>query len=382
MTTDGSEALSKKELERYSRQLVLPEVGIEGQRRLKSSRALVVGVGGLGVPASTYLAAAGVGEVGIVDHDRVEVSNIHRQPLYAEGDAGRLKVDVALERLHETNPNVSVVPHRARLDRSNALDIIRGYDVVLDCTDNFPTRYLVNDACVIARKPDVYASVYRFDGQSSVFAAESWPCYRCLFPVPPPPGAVQDCAESGVMGVLPGLMGTVQAAQALNILLGNGKALVGRLLLFNGSEMTFEEVRVRKDPECPVCSTAPRIRELIDYDEFCGLKREGARQEELGPSELKRLLDAGEKVYLLDVREPYEHQLCSIAGSKHIPIGELARRAGELDREEELVVYCHVGVRSAAAVGLLKSLGFRKARSLAGGIRAWAEEVDPSVPVY
>jgi adenylyltransferase/sulfurtransferase len=382
LTTAGSGALSKKELERYSRQLVLPEVGMGGQRKLKSSRVLVVGVGGLGIPASTYLAAAGVGEIGIVDHDKVEVSNIHRQPLYAEGDAGRQKVEVARERLRETNPNVSVFPHNVRLDRSNALDIIRGYDVVLDCTDNFPTRYLVNDACVIARTPDVYASVFRFDGQSSVFAAESGPCYRCLFPVPPPPGAVQDCAESGVMGVLPGLMGTIQAAQALNILLGNGRALVGRLLLFNGSEMTFEEVKVRKDPECPVCSPAPRIRELIDYDEFCGLRREEARREEVAPSELKRMLGSETKVVLLDIREPYERQLCSIGSSRHIPIGELAQRAGELDREEELVVYCHVGVRSAAAVGLLKSLGFRKARSLAGGIRAWAEEVDSSIPVY
>ncbi|MDG6920487.1 MAG: molybdopterin-synthase adenylyltransferase MoeB [Nitrososphaerota archaeon] len=382
MTAAGSVVLSKKELERYSRQLVLPEVGVEGQRRLKSSKALVVGVGGLGIPASTYLAAAGVGEVGIIDHDVVEVSNIHRQPLYSEGDTGRRKVEVARERLSETNPNVTVTTYGGRLDRSNALEIIRRYDVVLDCTDNFPTRYLVNDACVMAGKPDVYASVFRFDGQSSVFATKSGPCYRCLFPVPPPPGAVQDCAESGVMGVLPGLMGTVQAAQALNILLGNGRALVGRLLLFSGSEMTFDEVKVRKDPECPVCSSSPRIRELIDYDEFCGLGRNRENQDELGPSELKRLLDSGTEVVLLDVREPYERQLCSLAGSRHIPLGELVRRAGELDRDDELVVYCHVGVRSAAAVSLLKSLGFRSAKSLAGGIRAWAEEVDPSIPVY
>ncbi len=374
--------LSKKELERYSRQLVLPEVGVEGQRRLKSSKALVVGVGGLGIPASTYLAAAGVGMIGIVDQDVVEVSNIHRQPLYSEGDTGRRKVDVARERLRETNPNVVVEAYPTRLDRTNAMELVRGYDVVLDCTDNFPTRYLVNDACVMAVRPDVYASVFRFDGQSSVFAAKAGPCYRCLFPVPPPPGAVQDCAESGVMGVLPGLMGTIQAAQALNILLGNGRALVGRLLLFNGSEMTFDEVRVRKDPGCPVCSPSPRIRELIDYDEFCGLGRKGERQEELGPSELKRLLDSGAGVVLLDVRQPYERQLCSLPGSKHIPLGELAARAGELRREDELVVYCHVGMRSAAAVSLLKSLGFGKARSLAGGIRAWAEEVDPSIPVY
>ena len=382
MTATEPVGFSKKELERYSRQLVLPEVGVEGQRRLKSSKALVVGVGGLGIPASTYLAAAGVGKVGIIDQDVVEVSNIHRQPLYSEGDAGRRKVDVARERLHETNPNVVVEAYAARLDRTNAMEVIQGYDVVLDCTDNFPTRYLVNDACVMTGKPDVYASVFRFDGQSSVFAAKAGPCYRCLFPVPPPPGAVQDCAESGVMGVLPGLMGTIQAAQALNILLGNGRALVGRLLLFNGSEMKFDEVRVRKDPGCPVCSPSPRISELIDYDEFCGLGRKRERQEELGPSELKRLLDSGAGVVLLDVRQPYERQLCSLPGSKHIPLGDLAARAGELRREDELVVYCHVGIRSASAVSLLKSLGFGKARSLAGGIRAWAEEVDPSTPVY
>ena len=382
MTATEPVGLSKKELERYSRQLVLPEVGVEGQRRLKSSKALVVGVGGLGIPASTYLAAAGVGKVGIIDQDVVEVSNIHRQPLYSEGDAGRRKVDVARERLHETNPNVVVETYAARLDRTNAMEVIQGYDVVLDCTDNFPTRYLVNDACVMTGKPDVYASVFRFDGQSSVFAAKAGPCYRCLFPVPPPPGAVQDCAESGVMGVLPGLMGTIQAAQALNILLGNGRALVGRLLLFNGSEMKFDEVRVRKDPGCPVCSPSPRISELIDYDTFCGLGRKRERQEELGPSELKRLLDSGAGVVLLDVRQPYERQLCSLPGSKHIPLGELAARAGELHREDELVVYCHVGMRSASAVSLLKSLGFGKARSLTGGIRAWAEEVDPSIPVY
>ena len=374
--------LTQDEVERYSRQLVLREVGPGGQRRLKASSVLIVGAGGLGVPAATYLAAAGVGRIGIVDGDVVERSNLHRQTIYSDSDVGKPKARVIKDRLLVVNPHVSVVPFQTRIDSSNASEILQGYDVVLDCSDNFPTRYLVNDACVMLHKPDVYASIFRFDGQASVFHADSGPCYRCLFPEPPPAETVQDCAEAGVLGVLPGIMGSIQAAQAINLLLGNGESLAGKLLLFNAMDMSFSELRVVKNRECPVCGIHPTVTKLIDYEEFCGTRRAPAQVAEVDATTLKRLLEGGAKINLLDVREPFEYELCHIPGSKLIPLEELERRAAELDPSEEVVVYCHVGVKSARAVELLSSRGFRRARNLMGGIRAWADSVDPSMPVY
>ena len=373
--------LSRAEVERYSRQLVLPEVGQRGQKRLKNSSVVIVGAGGLGIPASVYLAAAGVGRIGIVDNDVVELSNLHRQTIYSESDLGRAKVDVLGERLRSVNPHVSVTTHSLRLDSSNALDVLAGYQVVVDCTDNFPARYLINDACVLQRKPDIYSSIFRFDGQASVFYSEKGPCYRCLFPAPPPPDTVQSCAIAGVLGVLPGIMGSIQAAQALNLMIGNGQSLVGRLLLFSATDMSFNEVRVRKNANCPVCGPTPTITKLIDYDEFCGLRR-SFNVDELSPRALKHLMEDGSELLLLDVREPFEHELCSIDGSKLIPIGELERRLGELGRDDDIVVYCHMGIRSARAAEFLTGRGFTKVRNLTGGIRAWAEEVDPGMPRY
>ena len=374
--------LTRAEVERYSRQLVLPEVGPGGQGKLKRSSVMVVGAGGLGIPASVYLAAAGVGKIGIVDGDVVERSNLHRQVIYSEADVGKAKADVAGMKLEEVNPHVSVVPHNLRLDSANALKLLEGYDVVLDCTDNFPARYLINDACVMLHKPDVYASIFRFDGQASVFHADRGPCYRCLFPEPPPPDTVQDCAVAGVLGVLPGIMGSIQAAQAITLILGRGQPLVGRLLLFNATDMSFNELRVGKNRQCPVCGTHPTVTKLIDYEEFCGTNRAAPKVAEVDATTLKRLLDSGSKIGLLDVREPSEYELCHIPGSRLIPLEELDGRVGELDPEEELVVYCQVGARSAKAVELLASKGFRRARNLMGGIRAWADSVDPEMPVY
>jgi sulfur-carrier protein adenylyltransferase/sulfurtransferase len=374
--------LTRAEVERYSRQLVLPELGLKGQQKLKGSSVLIVGAGGLGIPAAVYLAAAGVGRIGLVDDDLVEKSNLHRQVIYSEKDVGRPKAAVASERLGRVNPHVKVTPYELRLDSSNALEIIGDYDVVIDCTDNFPARYLINDSCVLLGKPDVYASIFRFDGQASVFYAKAGPCYRCLFPEPPPPDSVQDCAVAGVLGVLPGIMGSMQAAQTINLLVDTGKSLVGRLLLFNATDMTFNEVRIGKNPNCPVCGAHPTVTKLIDYVEFCGAKPVVRNVAEVVPMKLKGELDSGAKVLLLDVREPHEYELCHIEGAKLIPLGELEKRMGELDKGVETVVYCHVGVRSAAAVELLSSQGFKKARNLRGGIQAWADEVDPKMPVY
>jgi sulfur-carrier protein adenylyltransferase/sulfurtransferase len=372
---------SRAEIERYSRQFVLPELGPEGQRKLKASSVIVIGAGGLGIPASVYLAAAGVGRVGVVDHDTIERSNLHRQTIYSEADVGESKAMVAGDRLRQVNPHVSVISHDVKLDSSNALDLLKGYDVVLDCTDNFPARYLINDACVLLSRPDVYASVFRFDGQVSVFDAQQGPCYRCLFPQPPPPDSVQDCAVAGVLGVLPGIMGSLQAVQATNLLLGKGQPLVGRLVLFNATDMTFSELHVKKDPDCPACGRNPTIKRLIDYEQFCGIRRGAPPVEEITPKELKRLLDGGGKVVLLDVREQPEYGICRIEGSKLIPLEELEGRASELRGGDKVVVYCQVGSRSARAVQLLASKGIR-ALNLRGGIRAWAEQVDPSMPVY
>jgi len=374
--------LTQTEVERYSRQLVLPELGRQGQEKLKGSAVVVVGAGGLGIPTSVYLTAAGVGKIGIVDEDNVEKSNLHRQTIYTEDDIGMPKALVAAERLRKMNPYVEVEPHEARLSSANAMGILKGYDVAVDCTDNFPARYLINDACVLLGKPDVYASIFRFDGQASVFQASRGPCYRCLFPEPPPPETVQDCAVAGVLGVLPGIMGSIQAVEAMKLVLGLGEPLLGRLLLFNATDMTFNELRFKKNPDCPVCGRNPTVRKLIDYEEFCGMRRATPSLEEVAPLELKRRIDVGEKIVLLDVREPFENALCRIENSKLIPLGELGRRVGELDRSAEIVVYCHTGVRSARAVGILSSEGFRRVRNLKGGIRAWAEEVDPKMPIY
>ena len=318
----------------------------------------------------------------MVDSDVVEKSNLHRQVIYSEADIGRPKVDVAREKLEEVNPNVSIVPHRLRLDSANALKLLKDYDVVLDCTDNFPARYLINDACVMLHKPDVYASIFRFDGQASVFHADKGTCYRCLFPEPPPPDTVQDCAVAGVLGVLPGIMGSIQAAQAINLIIGHGQPLVGRLLLFNATDMAFNELRIAKNKQCPACGFHPTVTKLIDYEEFCGTNRGAPKVAEVDATTLKKLLDSGSKVRLLDVREPTEYALCHIPGSRLIPLEELEERVGELDPADEIVVYCHVGVKSARAVELLSSKGFRRARNLMGGIRAWADSVDPKMPVY
>lgn len=378
----GPEGFSRSEIERYGRQLVLPEVGPTGQRKLKSSSVLVVGAGGLGVPAAVYLVAAGVGRIGIADSDRVERSNLHRQPIYSEPDIGKPKVAVASWKLREVNPNVAVVPYEVKLDSSNAMDILRDYDVVVDCSDNFPARYLINDVCVFLGKPDVYASVFGFDGQASVFKGDSGPCYRCLYPEPPPPGTVPDCSVAGVMGAVPGVMGCIQAGQTVNHLIGNGRSLVGRLLLFNGTDMTFDELRIKKSDGCPVCGKDPSIRAPIDYEEFCGEKRAADGSKDLTPVELKRLMESGEELLLLDVREPQEHEICSLTGAKLIPLEELGRRIGELDKRSNVVVYCHVGIRSATAVAFLASQGFEKVRNLKGGIKAWAEDVGGGIPVY
>ena len=379
---EKTEGLTRAELERYSRQLVLPELGKAGQLRLKRSSVIIVGAGGLGIPSAVYLAAAGVGRIGIVDNDVVERSNLHRQTLYSEEDVGAPKARVAERKLRQVNPHISIRGHETKLDSSNALRVLEEYDVVVDCTDNFPARYLINDACVLLGKPDIYASIFRFDGQASVFDSRKGPCYRCLFPEPPPPDTVQDCAVAGVLGVLPGIMGSIQAAQTINLVAGNGNSLVGRLLLFNATDMAFSEVRIGKNPDCPVCGRRPTITKLIDYEEFCRGGMVKKPVEEVTVKALKGRLDAGSRIVLLDVREPFEYALCHIEGSLLVPLGELERRVGELGPDDETVVYCHTGVRSARAVDFLKSKGFKKALNLKGGIEAWATEIDSDMVRY
>ena len=375
--------LSHTELRRYSRHLVLPEVGPEGQQALKNSSALVVGLGGLGVPAAVYLASAGVGQIGIVDYDPVELSNLQRQFLFLEADVGRMKVDVAEEKLAQVNPNITVVAHKIRLDSTNAMNVVGQYDVVLDATDNVPSRYLINDACVLQGKPDVYAGVLGFNGQVSVFHASRGPCYRCLFSQPPPASSVKSCDEAGVLNVTPGIMGTIQANQALGILLGKGTPLIGRLLVFDGLDNTFDEVRFRKNSSCVVCGPNPTIKELIDYEEFCGMKqKEPVNGFDVTARELKAAIDEGRKLVLLDVREPYEYALCHLEPSTLIPVDQLAHRLKELDLNDEIVAYCHVGIRSTGAVSLLRENGFTNVRNLQGGIDAWAVQVDPKMPRY
>ena len=383
----GPNRLTAEEIRRYGRHLVLSEVGMAGQERLKAARVLIVGAGGLGSPVGLYLAAAGVGTLGLVDFDQVEVSNLQRQVLYGQQDVGRPKLEVAVERLAAVNPHIRLVPHSFRLDSTNALELFAAYDVVVDGTDNFPTRYLVNDACVLAGKPNVYGSIFRFEGQVAVFWGARGPCYRCLFPEPPPPGVVPSCAEGGVLGVLPGIIGSLQANEAIKLILGVGEPLIGRLLLFDALKLQFRELKIKKSAACPVCSENPTQRELIDYEQFCGgadSEREVSEtaETEIGAQELARWREEGQRFLLLDVRTPEEHAIAHIQGALLIPLAELPRRLDELQREVPIVAHCHVGVRSARAAQLLRRAGFRRVRNLRGGIDAWSREVDSSVPRY
>jgi adenylyltransferase/sulfurtransferase len=386
--------LTNEEIARYSRHLIMPEVGMEGQRRLKAARVLMIGTGGLGAPTGMYLAAAGVGTLGVVDFDVVDASNLQRQIVHGTKDVGRPKIESARDRLNDINPNVKIEAYETKLTSENALELFREYDMVVDGTDNFPTRYLVNDACVLAGKPNVYGSIFRFEGQASVFWAARGACYRCLYPEPPPPGLVPSCAEGGVLGVLPGIVGAIQANEAIKLILGGGEPLINRLLLFDAWKMRFRELKLRKDPECPVCGEKPTIKELIDYEEFCGLrpapsqtsndKTEETRQmEEITATELKQRLDRGDDIQIVDVREPNEYEIARIPGTKLIPLGQVVNRAGEIDENRETVVHCKGGVRSARAIEALTRSGFKgKLVNLKGGITAWSNEVDPSVPKY
>ncbi len=374
--------LGRAELARYHRHLILPEVGPDGQKKLKNSSVLCVGAGGLGSPLALYLAAAGVGRIGIVDFDAVEESNLQRQILHDTPSVGTPKLASAKRRLEALNPHIAVETHETRLTSANALELFRRYDLVADGTDNFPTRYLVNDACVLTGRPNVYGSIFRFEGQLSVFAAPQGPCYRCLYPEPPPPGLVPSCAEGGVLGVLPGVIGTMQAVEALKLLLGVGRPLVGRLMLYDALEQSWRTLKVKKNPACPVCGDKPTVTAPIDYEAFCGLKEKTMpTHPEITVVELKSKLDKNEKFILIDVREPHEHQIAKIPGAKLIPLGELPGRVAELDKSLTIIVHCKSGGRSARAVAFLCSQGFR-AINVCGGINAWAEEIDPSVPLY
>ena len=381
-----SSELSRDEISRYARHLILPDVGVAGQLRLKAARVLLVGAGGLGSPAALYLAAAGVGHIGLVDFDVVDVTNLQRQILHGTKDIGRAKVDSARERIADINPHVELVTYKTALTSENALEIVGQYHLVVDGTDNFPTRYLVNDACVLLGKPSVYGSIFRFEGQASVFATKDGPCYRCLFPEPPPPGTVPSCAEGGVIGVLPGLVGTIQATEAIKLILGIGESLAGRLLLINARDMHFRTVKLRKNPTCPACGTR-EITKLIDYDAFCGIKTEGrgprteTAMQEMTPVELAARLRTGD-VDLIDVREPNEWEIARIPGARLIPMGEFPEAAAELDRSHDIVVQCRSGVRSGKVVRQLQEAGFTRVWNLAGGILRWSDEVDPSVPKY
>jgi sulfur-carrier protein adenylyltransferase/sulfurtransferase len=378
--------LTKKEIERYSRHLIMPEVGMDGQLKLKQAKVLCIGTGGLGAPLGLYLAAAGVGRIGLVDFDKVDDSNLQRQILFGTNDVGRPKIEAAADRLRGLNPEIQIDTFDTMLSSENALEILKDYDIVVDGTDNFPTRYLVNDACVLLRKPNVYGSIFRFEGQATIFGYPEGPCYRCLYPEPPPPGLVPSCAEGGVLGVLPGIVGSIQAAETLKLIIGKGDSLVGRLLLFDALAMRFRELKLRKNPDCPICGTHPTITKLIDYAEFCGVRGEEAPAPqnsvpEITARELKARLDRGDDLYILDVREPHEYQICNLGGHL-IPLGDLSKRASELDSSREIVAHCRSGKRSAEAVEFLQRAGFRKVLNLKGGILAWSDEVDPSVPKY
>lgn len=380
-------ALSGDEIKRYSRHLILSEVGMEGQQKLKAAKVLCIGAGGLGSPVAMYLAAAGVGTIGIVDFDSVDLSNLQRQILHGTSDVGRSKLASAKDTLHNLNPHVNVITHEVALSSANALDLFRGYDVVVDGTDNFPTRYLVNDACVLLGIPNAYGSIFRFEGQASVFGTKDGPCYRCLYPEPPPPGLVPSCAEAGVLGILPGLIGTIQATETVKLILGMGQTLAGRFLIYDAMKMRFRELTLRKDPDCPVCGTHPTVTALIDYDQFCGVAPAQAAtptsdMSDMTVLELKARIDAGTAPFILDVRETQEYQINRIAGSTLIPLGELPARVGELDPNVEIVCQCKMGGRSAKAAAFLRQQGFANVHNLTGGITAWVEQVDPSQPKY
>ncbi len=377
--------LSNEEVLRYSRHLIMPEVGMEGQLKLKAAKVLCIGAGGLGSPLAMYLAAAGVGTLGIVDFDVVDFTNLQRQIIHSTEDVGKKKLESAEESVKGINPFVDVRKFETRLTADNALSIFRDFDVIVDGTDNFPTRYLVNDACVLTGKPNVYGSIFRFEGQASVLATKEGPCYRCWYPEPPPPGLVPSCAEGGVLGILPGLVGVIQATETVKLILDKGEPLIGRVLLVDALGMRFRELKLRKNPDCPVCGTHPTITRLIDYQEFCGIRGEEApvttKVPEIQPEELKQRLDAGEDIFILDVREPHEFQICNLNGYL-IPLGDLPKRVHELDSIREIVAHCRSGVRSAKAVDFLRQAGFRKVKNLAGGVLAWSDRVDPKMPKY
>jgi len=384
--TAEAPALSQQEILRYSRHLIMPEVGMDGQLKLKAAKVLLIGTGGLGAPLGLYLTAAGVGRLGLVDFDVVDFTNLQRQVTFTTQDVGKRKIEAARDRLHGLNPEIQIDTHEVKLTSENALTILRDYDIIVDGTDNFPTRYLVNDACVLLGKPNVYGSIFRFEGQATVFALDDGPCYRCLYPEPPPPGLVPSCAEGGVLGVLPGIVGSIQANETIKLIIGRGESLKGRLLIFDALKMKFRELRLRKNPDCPICGTHRTVTKLIDYEEFCGLRGQEAQQPaaqvpEIEPVELKRKLDAGEDVFILDVREPHEYQICHLNGHL-IPLGDLPKRVSELDSARTIVAHCRSGMRSAQAVEFLRTAGFRKVWNLKGGILAWSDTVDPSVPKY
>ncbi|QYJ16941.1 putative adenylyltransferase/sulfurtransferase MoeZ [Rubrobacter xylanophilus DSM 9941] len=384
--TNGQVELTNEEIARYSRHLIMPEVALEGQKKLKQARVLTIGAGGLGAPLAMYLAAAGVGTLGIVDFDVVDESNLQRQIIHGTSDVGRPKLESAKETIEDINPNVKVETFGEALSSENALDIFRDFDIIVDGTDNFPTRYLVNDACVLLGKPNVYGSIFRFEGQASVFYAEEGPCYRCLYPEPPPPGLVPSCAEGGVLGILPGAIGVIQATETVKLILGIGEPLIGRLLLYDALSMRFREMKLRKDPSCPICGENRTIHELIDYEEFCGIPQAQQQEQqnevpEITVRELKERLDRGENIKVLDVREPHEYQVANI-GAPLIPLNELPERMHELNQNDEIAVHCKTGGRSARAVKLLRDAGFQNVYNVKGGITAWSEEIDPSVPKY
>jgi adenylyltransferase/sulfurtransferase len=378
--------LSKEEILRYSRHLIMPEVGMDGQLKLKSAKVALIGTGGLGAPLGMYLAAAGIGRIGLVDFDVVDFTNLQRQVIHGTKDVGRKKLDSAADTMLDINPYLEIDRHETALTSENALQILKDYDIVVDGTDNFPTRYLVNDACVLLGKPNVYGSIFRFEGQATVFAYEGGPCYRCLYPEPPPPGLVPSCAEGGVLGILPGTIGLIQATEAVKLILGVGEPLVGRLLLYDALAMRFRELKLRRNPDCPVCGDHPTIRELIDYQQFCGIPNQThepvSAEGDVDPIEVKAKIDRGDPFVLIDVREPHEYQICRIPYAKLIPLGDLPKRVNELDSADEIVAHCKSGMRSAKAVDFLKQAGFRKVRNMKGGILAWSDKVDPSVPKY
>ncbi len=380
--------LTPEQYMRYSRHLILPEMGEEGQKKLLAAKVLIIGAGGLGSPLGLYLAAAGVGTIGIVDFDVVDLSNLQRQILHTNDEIGKPKLDSAEKRIKGMNPDTRVIKHPTRISSENAMEIIKNYDIVIDGTDNFPTRYLVNDACVLLNKPNIYGSIFRFEGQATVFNPKDGPCYRCLYPEPPPPGMVPSCAEGGVLGILPGVIGVIQATEAVKLIIGKGEPLIGRLLLYNALDMTFRTLKLRRDKNCPVCGDKPTIKKLIDYEAFCGMKRGEGKETVIIPEvtvyELKAKIDRKDDFVLLDVREPHEYQIAKIPGSRLIPLGELDKRLKELEafKEKEVVVHCKSGGRSAQAVEFLKQAGFKKIWNVVGGISEWSNKIDPKVPQY